>query len=238
MSQTVFQPQPNINPNNGGGNRAPLIHPMLLVALLLFSLAGLLSGFAVGAMTHTEPPSAGNSNPRLKQTPVAAQPTAPKQQTPTVDIMNVGLGCPLVSQFYAQEVADNTTPYTLHAQVVDKSINQQTPCGQGKPLQVSGITCKLWLTKDDHINQTLLGAMNRLKSVDTLQQPFPNEETNALNFTGSQQTQPCNPQGQTAWSYQVNTSVKPGKYYLVMLADWQGKLYNWSWKLVNITKAG
>jgi len=36
----------------------------------------------------------------------------------------------------------------------------------------------------------------------------------------------------------VATSVSPGAYYLVVLTDWKGLHFTWSWMLVTIKKQG
>jgi hypothetical protein len=51
------------------------------------------------------------------------------------------------------------------------------------------------------------------------------------------QTQVCNDQGQAKWNYTVSPSVAPGSYDLVVLTDWQGKSFIWSWFHITIKKA-
>src|SRR5260370_169118 len=61
--------------------------------------------------------------------------------------------------------------------------------------------------------------------------------TNALNFApGVSQIQPTDANGQVMWNYTVGTFVDPGTYYLVVLMDWQGQSFDWSWRLVAISR--
>ena len=133
---------------------------------------------------------------------------------------------PAIQQVTYVEIANGNTPYTVTAQAVDK---------KGQPIYSQSITCKLWLTEDNNVNANM--PASRLVSVDTLAQPFPKEE-GALNFAETTpQTQPCNNNGQGQWSYTVSPSIKHGIYYLVVLMDWDGIHYNWSWITITIKKA-
>ncbi|GAC1398109.1 MAG: hypothetical protein NVS4B12_17940 [Ktedonobacteraceae bacterium] len=225
------QPNPNIGFNNKSNNRSTII---AILALLLFALSGLMTGFAAGAFTRpkqTQPQSNNNkttnSPGKTSATPVQTQ---EPQVTQTPNIAVVGLGCPDV-QYMVPEVLGSS--YSVQAQVLDGS----GECGKGKPLHVTGITCRLWLTKDTHFGENI--PKDRIKSVSTLQDAFPKEEEGALNFiNGTTQVQPCDAQGATVWKYQLASSVDEGKYYLMVLADWNGILYNWIAKQIVVTKAG
>ena len=39
------------------------------------------------------------------------------------------------------------------------------------------------------------------------------------------------------WNYTVAQSVDPGTYYLMVLTDWDGVHFNWSWVNMTIKKA-
>ncbi len=193
------------------------------IAILLFALAGLISGFAVGAFVRpNQPHQATNSNKPINA-PVQGKTGT---QTPTPTVINPQLlGIPTIKSFQYSENADGTTNYTFTAQAVDKL--QQ-------PLHYAGITCKMWLTHDGKVNNNI--PPNRLKAVDTLAQPFPKEVVNALNFASTTpQVQSCTA-GQGNWNYSLSSSLDSGTYYLVVLMDWSGIHYNWSWSQIIIKK--
>lgn len=203
-------------------------------AILLFALSGLISGFAVGAFIHpktgsTTGNSGANTNP----------PVAQKTQTPTSTETThpTPIDWPKIIQApVGTEIADGTTSYTLSIQVVSKTNNRKND----PPIHAAGITCKIWLTKDsNNINNNVTKDQDkRLKSVNTLSQPFPGEIVGVLNFNGSSsQTQKTNADGQATWNYSIASSVDHGQYYIVMLADWNGIHYNWSWIGITVTKA-
>ena len=202
----------------------PQTRKIATIAIVLFALSGLISGFAVGAFVHRRPAtvtthktSSGlQSVVRITQPPVITR-------TPEV----VTLGEPQITDFISSETADNSTSYSLSALIIDKANN---------PIQASDVTCKLWLTKDANVTsdiETDNGA--RLESIGAIQQPFPGD-VSGLNFT-TKQTQTCTPNGKTTWDYTVSSSVNPGVYYLVVLVDWQGKHSSWRWIEVRIKKA-
>lgn len=205
-------------------------------AILLFSLAGLIVGFAVGAFTHSAKntgQSTGNSgnNPQIasQTTKIATATAAPKP---------VNLGWPVIKHFPGDQVmADNTTTYTITIQVVDQSIDT----AHGKPINVAGITCKIWLVKEtdgDKINQSINSQNDRLRAVDTLNQPLPGD-VNALNFTsGTSPVQPTNGQGRVTWTYTFASSIDPGKYTLIVLADWSGVHWNWAFFTIKVMHNG
>ncbi|MBO0791434.1 MAG: hypothetical protein J2P36_10855, partial [Ktedonobacteraceae bacterium] len=145
------------------------------------------------------------------------------------------IGCPDIKSYPSPQNADGATSYTFSAQVKDKSINRSTPCGEGKPLLAPNITCKLWLTKDlNSINSLQKDAPDILKAAN-FQTPFPKEETTAFIFDPqTPQVQPCSKTGPTTWNYKLSPTLKSGTYYLSIIADWQGKRYNWRSQEVSI----
>ena len=197
--------------------------------LLVFSLAGLVAGFAFGGLT----------SPRSKAT--ATNPPPAKQNTPVVQITNtviptatpenVKLGAPLIKTSTYAEHADGTTTYTFSAQPVYEGTN--------KLIDVSDVTCRLWLTSDLNGTTTALKANHYalLTSLNNLSQPFPLEI--ALTFTtpANSGVQPCAANSPTSWSYTIPPTVQQPNttYYLFILADWKGKHYNWSASQIKIT---
>jgi len=129
--------------------------------------------------------------------------------------------------------ADDTHTYTISVQVTDQSNGKAV----GNPVHASGITCKIWLTKDGNVNKNM--PTDRLKAADTLSSPFPKEESGSLDFfdTTTPQTQMCNAKGRATWNYKVTSSTAPGTYFLVALTDWNGIHYNWSWVQINVMKS-
>jgi|SRR6266568_7823825 len=199
---------------------------IILIAILLFALSGLISGFAVGAFVRPNLSQLTNPNAGTTQSPDQTGPAATATVKPTTH--PIFLGEPIISRNYSYiEVVNGTTNYTLSAQVVDKKNN--------KPVHASDITCKLWLTKDGDVNSNM--PASRLTAIDTISNPFPQETIDGLIFDPTTlQTQFCNSNGVTTWKYKVASFVDPGTYYLVVLTDWKGVHYNWSWVGITITK--
>ncbi len=197
-------------------------------AILLFALSGLISGFAVGAFMH---PKTGTrpatTNTRPGNTPVTQSTKGPVSTAPE----NVSLAYPVINQgdYSYFQVANGSTSYTFSAWILNRSQD---------PIQVPDVTCKLWLTKDSDVNSILQADNYAIpRAFDTIQQSFPGEVVGALIFASStQQTQPCTPKGKTTWSYTVSPSLDPGIYYAVVLADWKGKSFDWSWRAIRIKK--
>lgn len=222
--QTVTSRYPN--------NLSQQSRKVAIMAILLFALAGLLSGFAVGAFVHPKSQTGngtGTDTNGSKTTPVAH--TTPTQVSSAVT-EHINLNEPVIPQgsySYVQS-ADGSTNYTFSALIINKN---------NTPIQASDVTCKLWLTKDGDVNSILrAGNYALLRSIDTIQQPFPKEIEGTLNYIApSQQIQPCAPTGKTSWGYTISQSADPGTYSLVVLADWKGKSFNWSWVIINIKKA-
>lgn len=199
--------------------------------LLCFSLAGLIFGFAIGGFAgrhatsmdlHAGSSSANTSsinghtsNPSISQLPE-----------------DVFLGEPSIApgDYVYQEQADGTTSYTLAAQILNKNSNT--------PITASDVVCRLWLTDDPNATTTALNANNDQipRTISSFNQPFPNEIAGALNFaSASQQTHPCAANGKTTWTYTISPTVGHGTYYLAVLADWEGKHFNWYMISINIT---
>jgi hypothetical protein len=128
------------------------------------------------------------------------------------------------------QIANGSTNYAFSALIINKNKTS---------IQASDVTCKLWLTREGDVNSILRADQySLLRTIDTIQQPFPKEVVGAFNYIApSQQTQPCSPNGKTSWSYTISQSVKPGTYSLVALADWKGESFNWSWVQIVIKKA-
>ena len=234
MQQLASRPRPDQQANNGGAPRSQVI---LIVALLLFSVAGLASGFSIGALNRpkqTKQASTQNAVPIQSQGNLPVTP----QVTKTVDILAVGIGCPSITTSSYTQTANNTTTYTIEAQVMDKSRENKTACGQGKPLLAPGITCKIWLTNDQKSLQQLGNSSGkRLMDVTKLQDPFPHEKTNTLLLDGASQVQECNSKGATTWKYHLASDTNSGIYFIAVLTDWKGQRLNWTWRQINITKA-
>lgn len=225
MQQMISQPRPDLTPERPGNTRK---QSLLITGITLFALSGLLVGFAVGAINrpqHKQTTSSMSVSPVANQQSQSATPTAPK----TLQVQP--LGFPVITQVSSPEVADGTTSYTITAHPVDQSIDK----GHGKQVNTADITCKIWLTKEENPTGTLQNAGDRLRNVNSLAQPLPREVANAFLFTGGNQTQNCSANGDTTWKYQLAQSVNPGVYNIVVLTDWAGQRYNWSWVRVNVT---
>ena len=202
-----------------------------VVAILLFAISGLISGFAVGAFVHPKPQTGagtGTGTTGSKTTPIAH---ATRTTVPTTTVEHINLDLPGISQgdYSYFQIANGSTNYTFSTLIINKNKT---------PTQASDVTCKLWLTKERDVN-SILRADNYalLRSIDTIQQPFPKEVVGVFNYIApSQQIQSCAPTGKTAWSYTISQSVAPGTYNLVVLADWKGKSFNWSWVQIVIKK--
>lgn len=222
------QPNPNFGANNKSNSRSTII---IILALLLFALSGLMTGFATGAFTRPKPTQHPQGN---KGTKGALLATATPQQTSSPSTTStpqvVKLGIPFVQELTSKEKADGTTNYTVTAYPVDKEHQSQ--------VHFPDITCKLWLTKDKNATETLLAAPDKLTSLDTVSQVLPTEMDKALMFVGStSQTQPCNANGLTTWTYTVSSTVKSGMYFIMVLTDWKGKAYNWRALEISVKKA-
>ena len=221
--QTVSSQQPN--------NVNQQTRKIAVVAILLFALSGLISGFAVGAFVHPKAQKGmgtGTGNTGSKTTPIAHATST--QGTKTI-AENVNLAEPVITQgdYPYFQIANGSTSYTLSALIRNKNKT---------PIQASDVTCRLWLTKDGDVTSILEANDYAIpRSIGTFQQPFPNETPGALSFIApSQQVQFCAPNGKTTWSYTISPSVDSGLHYLVTLASWKGKSFNWYWVAIMIKK--
>ncbi len=226
MQQVTSRPQanPNIGPINGGNSRSTII---AVLALLLFALSGLLTGFATGAFTHPKQIQTVLVN-KIKPSPttIVVQTQTPNPNaTATPEVSKLSL--PAVTHYNYAETADNTTNYTVSAYPIDQTT--------GKQAHVADITCKVWLTNDENATKTLLNSQDKLRSLDAVAGVLPTEIQNGLTFSTSQ-TQSCNANGPTTWTYTVSPSVNPGKYFLMILVDWKGNVYNWIARQITVVK--
>jgi hypothetical protein len=201
---------------------------MAVFAVLLFALAGLISGFAVGGFVRPKIGGTANNQNGNSINPIVQQ---TKTATPVATVHPVKLGFPVITAIKYHEKADGTTTYTFTTYAVDQSIDKE----HGKRVNVAGITGKLWLQhvpQNDFVN--LPG--DRLRHLD-IQGPLTDDEiAGALNFvSGSSQIEQTNANGQITWNYTLSASVPPGSYYLTVLLDWSGQSYNWSWRQITVT---
>ena len=207
-----------------------------LFAISLFALAGLISGLSVGTFVRPNLalPALNSNSPATP--PITSE---PQKATPTPHAQHFGkLGWPVFSQYSTIEMADDHTTYTLTAYAVDQSIDS----AHGNPVHTSGITFKLWLVQRIPTSTTFMLAISDLKNIGTIQNPLtgsvqgqPYGEISGLNFdAATQQTHASNAKGRATWKYKLSPSVAPGDYDLVVLTDWDGKYYNWSWANIEI----
>lgn len=215
--QTVSSRYPN--------NLSQQSRKVAVMAILLFAFAGLLSGFAVGAFVH--PKSQAGTGTGTDSTGSKTTPVAHETQTVSTTVAQTPkeLGYPVIdkSVFVYNEHADGQTTYTFSAYAI---------LANGQRVNSTGITCKLWLTKDTKGLQK-----SEWTPVNAVNQPIGGEVEGSLIFDSTTpQTQNCNANAQATWKYQVATSVEPGTYYLATLTDWAGKHYNIWWQQVNIKK--
>ena len=247
MQQLEYRPQPDQQANRGGAPRSQVI---LIVALLLFSVAGLASGFSVGALTRKTSRTASSTQITNIAPPVKGQAATP---TPKPTVKVIPLGCPQSTQGSSiyqglSQMPDGATPYTFVAQAQNQAggkCNAQT----NQPIHAAGITFKLWLIKHVPTGKIFEFTQNEINNVlphtNQLGQPLEGrvdgkdspELANELQFD-TQQIQQSNNQGQVTWHYKINPDLKDGKYTLVVLANWQGKAYNWSWYDLVVKKQG
>jgi hypothetical protein len=218
---------------NDSGTRLPA-HKLTTTIVLVFSLAGLISGFAFGGLIRSKP-NTTNSGLPPKSTPVAQNTNTITPTATTQPI--VALNPPAtVNLSAATQVADGATTYSITIQAVDK---------QNKAVHATNITCKLWVVKQIPANQILNLDSKTLKSVNTLQgpitgtvhnQPAPDLSVNNLTFDPTTpQLGFCKANGQMTWKYKIASTMPAGNYDLVILTDWNGVHFNWSWDNITIT---
>lgn len=199
---------------------SPQSRRIAIIAIILFALSGLISGFAVGAFVRPKIGGAGNTGGN-SITPIVQQ---TKTATPVPALRPQQMNFPKVDHYSPREFADGQTLYLFSAYATDTA---------GNRLHVTGITCKLWLTR-----QQILPQHHEWSPVEALNNPVTGEIPNALLFDPSTfQTQPCDGNGQASWKYQVAQTVDPGTYYLAVVTDWAGVHFNIWWQEVSIKKA-
>lgn len=200
---------------------------IMTYSLLCFSLAGLIFGFATGGFLGRSP----HTTKTLSTTPVArVHPTPTPTLAPSPTPEDILLADPLITHIVNSEKADGTTSYTFAAQPIYK--------GTQTPINVTDVTCRIWLTQDATAEDTALSANNyaALKSIANLSQPLPAELAGAMSFTTpSTQVQPCSANGNTTWTYTLSPSVPPGTYDIYILADWRGIHFGWRSREIQIT---
>ena len=214
--------------NRSSNNVSSQTRTIAFFAVLLFAIAGLISGFSVGAFVHpkTSSPSTAHTGSSMKPPVVQKTQTPVSARTSSV----VWPAEPEITDYSTNETQNNN--YTLSALITDRSTN--------KPVHSSDVTCKLWLTHNGNINPILKkDDYSILKAINTIGQPFPGEAPSGLTFSNTtSQVQPCATNGsKTTWSYTLSPSLHPGTYYLAVLADWKGIHYNWRWVAIIVNGA-
>ena len=203
--------------SNNSNNQSPTI---AFIAIFLFALAGLISGFSVGAFVHPTSSRPGNSIGTITPPPSTNQSQTATRTPPSQHPLKIDE--PVIDQYQYTEFANSSTSYTFSAHATHN----------GQPVHSSAITCKIWITRDGDVNKHI--TQDRLGAVDTLNQPFPGETQNALTFDATTpQTLLCN-NGQGTWKYTLASSTDPGLYYMVILMDWSGVHFNWKWVAIVI----
>ena len=215
---------------------SPQSRRIAVLAILLFALSGLISGFAVGAFVRPKiggtGSTGGNNNTNIVQQTKTATPVA----TPRPQLIHFDS----VDGYTFSEVANGTT-YTLTAHL------KQVLGADGQPVRATNLTCKLWLIHRVPGDQGVYVPSDIARNVAAINEPFTidgatletltpisgityQEILDSLNFDGGTlQTHACSTQGEVTWRYQVSPSVTPGKYTLVGLYDWSGKHWTWFW---------
>jgi hypothetical protein len=231
MQQVAFRPNQNLNGNSKNSQTQKIV----ITAITLFALSGLMMGFAVGAFTR--PQKQAPVKQAVVHTTVAKQPTPKPTTAQVVDVAAVGIACPIITPSSYAQNADGNTDYTVKAEIQDQTTSKNSPipgCGSGKDLHAAGLMCKIWVTRNiDSLRN--LAKSGDLSPVTNLQNAFPKEETDAFQFDNNQQSvQPCSQTGQTTWSYKLSPNLQPGNYFLAVVADWQGTVFNWGWQGIAI----
>jgi hypothetical protein len=205
--------------NQRSNGLSPQTRRIAVFAIILFALSGLISGFAMGAFVR--PKIGGITNNGNNSASITQQ---TKTANPGSVIRPQKMYYPKVDHYSHLEHADGQTLYLFSAHATDVN---------GNPLHAAGITCKLWLTKNQIIPEH-----NEWSPVGALSNPVTGEIPNSLIFDSStSQTQQCNGNGQAIWKYQVAQTVDPGTYYLAVVTDWAGVHFNIWWQEIEIKKA-
>jgi hypothetical protein len=129
-----------------------LLNKVTFAICLCFSIAGLMTGFALGGFvrhqqssSYTRPNTPAVSSPALAQQAGAKPSPTPENLQPANPVIGAG-------DYVSPEVANGTTMYKLAAQILNKAT--------GQPIQVQDVTCRLWLTSDASGTQAALSANN------------------------------------------------------------------------------
>ena len=223
---------------------SPQSRRIAVFAVLLFALAGLISGFTVGAFVRPKiglPGSnGGNTNPGIVQQTKTTTPVAqPRPQTIRFEA---------VDNYEPREISNGTT-YTLTAHL------KPVLDANGQPVRATNLTCKLWLISRVPGDQGVYVPPDIARNVAGISQtftiegatlpdlnPMPDvtyqEIPGSLTFTGgTRQTEPCATQGKVTWRYQISPSVPSGKYTLAGLYDWSGVHWTYFWVDITIKQA-
>jgi len=241
MQQAASQQQPDPNFRTTGNNRSTIV---VILALLLFALSGLMTGFATGAFTRPkQTASQGNKNSK-GTSPATAVPQQTKNISTTPTVQAAPVGCPTVEQFSDPEIADGTHPYTFSVHATDKSGG--TCSNMNNRIHASGITFKMWLIHRIPDGKGITFSNKNLQNVANLTNPILAKiqdddatEVQGLAFDTAHtpQVQQSDAQGHVTWSYTVPPSIEAGHYDMVILVDWAGQYYNWTWRNIDIMKA-
>lgn len=247
MQQLTSRPQSGVPPTMPPRNISDRSAAVLVTALILFAIAGLLSGFATGAINraHHTPPNTTSHNTQGNNSTTPSK-TGSTTKTPGVSI--VPIGCPIPDRYVPIESADGQTPYTISAFATAQSNDIKRSCG-GNQLMDAGITFKLWLTQQISYSinfpqgaQSLFNSLNTPITGTAINKSGKSsgeiQDVQGLQFVGTSQVQQSDAHGRVTWKYTLPTSLHAGAYNLFILVDWQGQEYDWSWRNITITKAG
>ena len=215
---------------------SPQSRRVAVFAVLLFALAGLISGFAVGGFVRPKIGGTSNNQGGNNINPIVQQ---TKTATPNSGPQPVHFDFPTIDHSESPDVPNGTT-YTLTARL-------STVIGRdGQPVHANNLTCKLWLISHVPGSQQISIPPDILKNVANISDTFTSQAAgvsypeiqSALIFDSSTpQTHSCSTDGEVTWRYQISPQADPGKYTVVVLYDWSGKHYNWSWKDLTIRQA-
>lgn len=251
MQQVINRPPTPPNTPTRGASRS---RSVFIVALILFAVAGLASGYVMGALTKTKPSSQPQTlTPQGTATKVSSEP----KESPTTAVKPITpqeVGCPSVLSYQPAMQADGATPYSITVQATDTS---KSICDQkNKPLKTQGITFKFWLIPNVPLSKRITFSQETknkyLKNVNNLNEPIPvkvldkngksDEGSDATEVTGisfdssTPQVQKSDKLGKCTWKYTVGTEISPGPYTAIVLIDWNG-YYNWSWFNVTLNRS-
>lgn len=216
----------------------PQVQSIIITAITLFAFSGLMVGFTVGALVHSNKPSTNNLNQTglIHTTPT---PTLPPTATA---VPFIHLGCPEFTLSNPTTNPDGTLGFSATIQAKDKN-GGNCNIAQENSITADGITSRIWLVPQGDDPQTDPGthfidsAADQLQHPEKFNQPFPEEIPNALVFNPTTTTEAqTSIQGAAQWKFTTSPSLPKGKYYLIGLTDWQGKSYNWTWIGIAIGK--